>query len=212
MYEIRATFKGLVPMMMDRFYDPKSTTKGPKKKKKGLDKAVVELKLHKDSKGVHVPADNIKMMLIGNKHRKGAAYILGSYIETKKGTQYIEMCKSSIWVLGIEDPQKVYMNPNRKTYDDIDERSFINANGSRSISYRPIITLPWSVTFIIQVTDDLIHESKVRELFDVAGLRCGVCAYGPTFGRCLITEWVILEEESKALGGCDLIRTEQNSK
>jgi hypothetical protein len=189
MYEIKATFKGVVPMMMDRYYDLIDNPRGPKKKKKGLDKAVVELKLHKDKKGVYVPADNIRMMLIGNKHRPGAAKILGSYIETKKATEYMQMCKSCIWVLGPDDPMKVYIEPRRKTYEEIDERSFINANGSRSIAYRPIINLPWTLTFIIQVTDDQIHESKVRELFDCAGLRCGVCAYGPTFGRCIITDW-----------------------
>jgi hypothetical protein len=176
-------------MMMDRFYDPKSTEGGPVKKKKGKDPKVVFLKLHADKKGVFVPADNIKMMLIGNVKRVGAAKILGSYIETKKATQYMQMCKSCIWVMGLKDPTKIYLEPKRKTYDDIDERSFINAAGSRSITYRPIITLPWSLTFKIQVTDPQIHESKVRELFDVAGLRCGVCAYGPTFGRCIIDKW-----------------------
>lgn len=193
MYEIKTTFKGVVPMMQDRFFDLKSTEQGPKKKKKGKDLDIIFLKLHADKKGVFVPADNIKMMLVGNKHRVGAAKILGSYIETKKATEYMQMCKSCIWVIGPDDPLKVYIEPKRKTYDDIDERSFINATGSRSITYRPIINLPWSLSFIIQVTDDQIHESKVRELFDVAGLRCGVCAYGPTFGRCVIDKWEMVK-------------------
>ena len=191
MYEIQAIYKGLVPMMMDRFFDLKSTETGQKKKKKGKDEAVVFQKLHADKKGVYVPADNIRMMLIGNTKRVGAAKKLGTYVEKGKGTQYLEMCKSSIWVLGPDDPLKAYLLPNRKTYDDIDERSFINATGSRSITYRPILTLPWSVPFIIQVTDDQIDESKVRELFDLAGLRCGICAYGPTFGRCVIDKWEV---------------------
>ena len=193
MYEILGTYKGLVPMMQDRFYDLTSTERGPKKKKKGKNLDVVELKLHKDKNGVFVPADNIKMMLVGNKARPGAAKILGSYIETGKGTQYMQMAKSCIWVLGLKDPLKVYVEPKRMTYDDIDERSFINATGSRSMSYRPIITLPWSISFKIQVTDNQIDESKVRDLFDVAGLRCGCCAYGPTFGRCMITEWEVVK-------------------
>jgi len=193
MYEIKATYKGLVPMMMDRFYDLTSTEKGPVKKKKGKDLKVVELKLHKDKKGVFVPADNIKMMLVGNKARPGAAWIQGTCIETKKGKEYLQMAKACIWVLGTKDPLKVYVEPKRNTYDDIDERSFINQAGSRSISYRPIINLPWSISFKIQVTDDQISESKVRQLFDVAGLRCGCCAYGPTFGRCMISEWEIIK-------------------
>jgi len=195
MYTIKATFTGLVPMMMDRFFNPEELVEGTQKKgKKQADKEVV-LKLHRDKKGVLVPADNIRMMLIGNKLRPGAAKILGSWSEKNKGTEYLQMCKSSIWVIGPKDPLKVYLEPMRKTYDDIDERSFINSKGSRSITKRPILKLPWSLTFFIQVTDNNIHESKVREFFDVAGLQCGCCAYGPTFGRCHITHWEVVKED-----------------
>lgn len=195
MYEIKASYKGLVEMMHDRFYNIEDTEKPAKKKKKGLDLEEIKLKLHMDKKGVFVPADNIRMMLIGNQHRKGAAKILGSYIEKGKGTQYEEMCKSSIFVISTEpkNKQNCYIKPKRKTFDTYDERSFINSQGSRGITRRPIINLPWSVDFIIQVTDDSIHESKVRELFDVAGLRCGCCAYGPKFGRCVIEKWELVK-------------------
>jgi len=188
MYEIEATFKGLVPMMHDRFFNPEEL-EGANKKSKNFWKKELELKCYKDSKGVFLPADNIRMMLIGNRFRKGAAYILGSYIEKKKGTEYLQFAKSCIWVLGKNDPLKVYIEPKRKTFNEYDERTFINAAGSRSITRRPLITLPWSLPFIIQVTDESFHESKVKEFFDVAGLRCGAGAYGPTFGRCIISSW-----------------------
>jgi hypothetical protein len=191
MYEIQAKYVGVVPMMMHRFADPTQTEKPAKKKAKGRNEADIKAALHVDKKGVFVPADNIRMMLIGNKHRQGAAKIQGSYIEKGKGTEYLNMVKSCIWVLGPDDPQKVYLEPNRRTHDDVDARSFINAAGSRSMAYRPILTLPWSLSFTIQVVDDNIDESKVRQFFDVAGLRCGVCAYGPTFGRCVIEQWQV---------------------
>jgi len=189
MYEIKATYQGLVPMMMDRFADPSQTERPSKKKAKGRNEDDIVAKLHADKKGVYVPADNIRMMLIGNKHRRGAAMILGSDIESNKGAKYLSICKGLIWVLGPNDPMKIYVEPHRKTYDDVDARSFINATGSRSMTYRPIITLPWSLSFIIQVTDDNIEETFVRRFFGEAGLRCGVCAYGPTFGRCIISKW-----------------------
>ena len=191
MYDIKATYQGLVPMMHHRFANPAGIEGPIKKKKKGRNEADILAALHHDKKGVYVPADNIRMMLIGNKHRRGAAKILGSEIESGKGTEYVSICSGCIWVLGPDDPMKVYVSPNRKTYDDVDERSFINATGSRSMTYRPIINLPWSLTFQIQVTQDNIDQSKVRQFFDVAGLRCGCCAYGPTFGRCIITEWEV---------------------
>lgn len=192
MYEIKCTLEGIVPMMHDRFHTAAQVSGGKKKTKAASDqKKEIELKLHRDKKGVFVPADNIRMMLIGNKHRPGAAKIVGSYIETKRGTEYLQACKSCVWIIGPDDPLKVYVKPNRKTMDDYDERSFINAAGSRSITMRPILTLPWSLTFTVQVTDDNLAESKVREFYEVAGLRCGVGAYGPTFGRCKITKWEV---------------------
>lgn len=189
MYEITATYKGIVPMMHDRFYDPSLTEKPPIKKKKGRDEEEIKRKCYHDKQGVYIPADNIRMMLLGNKHRRGAAQILGSDIHASKGTRYRSICEGCIWTLGLDNPQKVYIQPKRLVYDDVDERSFINATGSRSMSYRPVITVPWSITFVIQVTDDNLDQSWVRQLFDVAGLRCGIGAYGPTFGRCVIDKW-----------------------
>jgi len=196
MYDIRARYKGLIPMIMDRYYELLQGEKPAPKKSKVVTPKEIHLKLHADKKGVYVPADNIRMMLIGNQIRPGAAKIQGSHIEKQKGTEYVQMCKSSIWVIGPKDPLKVYIEPKRKTYDDVDERSFVTMKGkgsaSRKITRRPIINLPWSLTFNIQVTDDQIHESKVRQFFDVAGLRCGCCAYGPTFGRCIIDKWEVI--------------------
>ena len=192
MYTIKAKYDGLVPLMMDRFYNIADATTGASTKKgKKQGDAEIALKLHKSETGVFVPADNIRMMLIGNVHRRGAAKILGSDIEKGKGTKYQSMVEGCLWVVGPKDPARVYFDRNRLTYDDIDERSFINKTGGRGITKRPLILTPWSLQFQIQVTDDKLHESFVRELFDVAGLRCGLCAYGPTFGRCVISEWEV---------------------
>lgn len=198
MYEINCTYQGLVPMMHDRLFNPEELEIGASKKRgKNAWKELLKYQMYYDKKGVYLPADNIRMMLIGNRFRPGAAEIQGSYIETKKGKKYKKTCESCIWVIGTEDPQKVYLNPRRKTFDDYDERSFINAQGSRSLKRRPIFKCPWSLQFIIQVVDDRIDESFVRTLFEVAGLRCGAGAYGPTFGRCVITQWSIINKTKK---------------
>lgn len=194
MYEISCSIKGLVPMMMDRFFNPEDAEVGKKKSKKTW-KEDLKKKLYADKKGVFQPVDNIRMMLIGNQFRPGAAKILGSYIEKSKGTQYINFCESSVWIVGSVDAMKVYIEPKRKTYNDYDERSFINAKGSRSINRRPILTTPWKLNFTIQVTDEQYDASKVKEFFEVAGLRCGCGAYGPTFGRFVIAKWVVKKKK-----------------
>lgn len=197
MYEIECTIEGLVPAMFDRFFNPEETETAKTKSKKTW-KDDLPKKMYMDKKGVYVPADNVRMMLIGNQKRRGAAKILGSDIESGKGTKYLSFCEGCIWVLGTPDPLKVYVEPKRATYDDYDERSFINTAGSRSLTRRPIITVPWRLSFIVQVTDNQFDSSKIKELFEVAGLRCGVGAYGPTFGRFVITRWQVLTKKKQA--------------
>ena len=192
-YRVLAEIAGLVPVMFDRFFNVADLDQGSKKKAKLTWKQELDLKIYKDTKGVYAPTDNIRMMLIGNQKRTGACKILGSNIEKGKGTEYINFAKACIWVIGPKDPLKVYFSPKRKNYDTYDERSFINAQGSRGITRRPLINTPWKLTFFVDVTDPIYDPSKIKEFFDVAGTRCGLGAYGPTFGRFTVTAWDVVE-------------------
>lgn len=190
MYEIKCTYEAIVPIMFNRYPIPPEPGYRAKKTKASIDwKEELKKKIWIDKNGVYIPADNIRMMLIGNQFRTGAAKILGSYIESGKGTEYLQMCKSCIFVIGTKDPLKIYAEPKRMTWDDVDIRSFVTSKKNRDTVARPIIKPPCTLSFLIQVVDDNIQPSKVKELFEVAGLRCGVSAYGPTFGRCIIKEW-----------------------
>ena len=193
MYRIQTTIDGIVPVMFDRYFNATEQEPGTKKKAKTTWKEELPLKCYIDKNGVYAPVDNIRMMLIGNRFRTGAAKILGSEIEKNKGKPYSNFCKACVWVVGPEDPLKVYFEPRRKSYDDFDERSFINAAGSRGISRRPLIVTPWSLTFFVDVVDDIFAESKIRQFFEVAGMRCGLGAYGPTFGRFLVQSWEVVK-------------------
>ncbi|MCP5006481.1 MAG: hypothetical protein GY941_21465 [Planctomycetes bacterium] len=192
MYEVKCRIDGIVPMMQDRYAMPIESEK-PVKKAKTNWKIDLPKKAYIDKVGMYVPSDSIRMMMIGNKLRTGAAQILGSQIETKKGSAYRNFCKACVWVIGDKkDPTKVYITPKRKTFDDYDERTFINASGGRSITRRPLAKLPWSLEFVVQVTLDTFDQSKIKEMFEVAGLMCGCGAYGPTFGRFRIAKWNVI--------------------
>lgn len=203
MYQVKCVIEGIVPLLMNRFPlpdNPFSYTKTRKSRTPTREDVNAELleKSFVDDKGMFIPADNLRMLLIGNQFRPGAAKILGSNIETKKGAAYLEFCKSCVWVVGPDDPQKVYFKPKRKKWDSVDVRSFITANKGRDIVRRPQIDLPWSLEFQIHVTDDSFEPGKIKELYEVAGLRCGLGSYGPTFGRFIIKEFSI---ESEIRGG-----------
>jgi len=179
---IKATIEGVVPIMFHRFPLPTSPDDATKRKKQTLKE-----KMWIDKKGVYIPTDNLRMMLIGNKFRTGAAKIYGTHYESGKGTKYLDFCKACVWVVG--DNGKVYFDPNRTEHDDTDIRTIVNAQKSRSVCERPILTTPWSLTFNIQVTDDRVPEKIIKAMYEVAGMRCGLGVYGPTFGRFIVKKW-----------------------
>lgn len=186
MITIKCTIEGIVPAMHHKFPAPEKAGDRKRRKEQSVDD-----KCYMDKKGVYLPTDNLRMMLIGNRYRKGAAEILGSEIESKKGRMYKDYCKACVWVVGIDDPLKVYYEPKRKKYDATDIRSFITSTGGRDVTERPLITLPWSLTFLVQITDEGPLSERVKEMFELAGLRCGAGAYGPTFGRFIVKKWEI---------------------
>lgn len=187
MYQVKCTIEGVpnVPIMFSRFQLPAGP--GDTKKQK---KQTIADKMWIDKKGVYIPTDNLRMMLIGNKFREGAASIYGNEYESRKGKRYKGFCTSCVWVIG--EHGKVYFEPKRTKHDDTDIRSFVNAAKSRSTVERPLLFTPWSLTFTIQVTDDSIAEDKIKAFYECAGMRCGLGVYGPTFGRFIVKEWKVL--------------------
>lgn len=195
MYEIECKIDGLVPIMFSRF--PLPTKPGDKTKKKPQ---TVKDKMWIDKKGVYIPTDNLRMLLIGNRFRTGAAKIQGTVFESKKGTQYLDFCKACVYVRGIVHPLKVYFKPKRTKEDETDIRSFVTAtpHGGRDTTERPLLLTPWSLTFHIDVTEDTLSPEQIKKFYDCAGMRCGLGVYGPTFGRFIVSEWKVVKEKKRA--------------
>ncbi len=186
MKEVEVTIEGIVPIMFNRFPLPKGGAGDTEKQKK----QTLKEKMWIDKKGVYIPVDNLRMILIGNKFRTGAAKIYGTHYQSGKGTKYLDFCKACVWVVGEgEKHDKVYFKPNRMKHEDVDVRSFVNAAKSRSVAERPLLLTPWSLTFTVSITDDSVAEKFVRKMYETGGLRCGLGVYGPTFGRFTVTQW-----------------------
>ena len=187
-YRVKIKVEGMVPLLMNRFPMPDSRVTKRQMETKKTQEAELEAKAYKDAQGMYLPADCIRMMLIGNQARIGAAVIMGSQIESKKGKWYKDFCTAFVWVVGPKDPLKVYFGPARKTWDDIDSRSYVGKSG-RNLIQRPQINTPWSLEFFVDVFDDQMPPQKLKEIFELGGLRCGLGNYGPTFGRYLVKEF-----------------------
>lgn len=194
MKTFEVTIEGIVPIMFNRFPPPPKP--GHKEKKKPQ---TLKEKMWIDNKGVYIPTDNLRMLLIGNRFRTGAAKIYGSHYQSGNGVKYIDFCKACVYVIGEgKKLDKVYFKPIRKKWDDTDVRSFITPKGGRDTTERPILTTPWSLTFIVSITEEIVAEEDVRRMYEVGGLRCGLGVYGPTFGRFRVTKWEEIESKKKA--------------
>ena len=194
MVTARMKIEGTANLLQDAYPKP-GTIKKKYSNETEKEAATLASKAYVDEIGVYMPTDCIRMMLIGNQKRPGAAKILGSMIEKGKGTKYVNACKAGVWVVGIEkkrpENDRVYFEPRRKTWDDVYETSFINASGSRSWLTRPMITMAWTLEFDIVCYADDLDGPKVRTLFEVAGMRCGCGNYGPVFGRFIVVEYEV---------------------
>ena len=193
MYEIKCTISGLAEVLYNK--PPMEIPGGrPPKERETSREKLLKKKIYQDRKGLFMPTDNIEMMLIGSTARIGAAKILGSFIETNKGTEYTNFCEGCIWITSLDGKRKLYWKPNRKTWDGTDIRSFPDKGQQRHTAERPMIKTPWKLTFIVHVTEDTWSPDMIKRFFDVAGMRVGLGSYGPKFGRFLIAEFVDLRD------------------
>jgi len=195
MYIIKCEIEGVAPMLHCRFPIRQESDKRKTRSKDDIESNLEELAF-KDENGMYLPANNIRMMLIGNQVRQGAAVVLGSFIESKKGTRYRNLCQSCVYVQGLNksDPEKVYIKPKRKTWDRVFTASYVTSRKTRKVGSRPMITLPWSMAFEVTCFDSNFEPGKLKEIFETGGLRCGLGSWGPRFGRFIIKEWNMKKE------------------
>jgi len=183
MQELQGKLTGLVPILFNRYLGNASEGHAPGGKITETDKeALVGQKLHRDENGLYLPAANLKMAIVGGQTSRGAAMIVGSEIEKKKGRAYIDWCKACLFI----NPGKLYFHKDK--WDFIDDRWAKNDKAQLVRAIRPGLKEGWELKFTAAVMDDSAKPDWVRRFFEVAGLRVGVGSYRPDFGRFLV-EW-----------------------
>lgn len=160
-------------MLQHRFSEEKLT--GVKKKtadKKLSDdekRISAEQYLYKDSKGVLCqPASHIEGAMVK------AASSVGLAGAGKK--TYKDLVKAGVFVF----PEMI---PHKNQEWGVDSRSVVNkATGGRTMSYRPRFE-SWELSFEMEVNDDRADAEAIKEVLVLAGMRQGIGAYRPRFGR-----------------------------
>lgn len=171
--KFNVTIKGICPMLQHRFSEEKLTQIKKKTGDKVLSdiekRAVADQYLYKNPKGkVCQPSSHIEGAMIK------AASSIGLAGAGKK--TYKDLIKASCFVF----PEYI---PHKNQEWTVDSRSVVNpSTGGRAMSYRPRLE-EWELDFTMEVNDDRADAEAIKEILINAGLRNGIGAFRPRFGR-----------------------------
>lgn len=165
-----------------------SSPKG--KHKEVLDKKVeAEMKLYKHNKMNVMPAENLMACLIE----------AGRFVKID-GKKQLSTGKSTI-LSGMITLEQAFFPIESKQGWDVDFRAGRNQQGNIVALVRPRFD-DWSFRLTLLVDLAQISEQLVRELFDIAGMRVGLCEFRPQkkgiYGQFLVTHWERVEKPKKA--------------
>lgn len=177
MLTINVTIEGLTPLLVNRFHEAaaEEATSGTRSRKErpGPDEDA-ESRLYKNGNGPFFPAENIRQSMIGaaSRHKIG------------RRAATTDMAAA------------VYLSPFELPLTGdwhTDSRAIvIPATKGRILRHRPMFD-QWAIDFQIQIDNDLVSESLVRNILEDAGKLVGVGDFRPArkgpYGRFSVTSW-----------------------
>lgn len=182
MYEIQVSVEGISPLLMNRFAEETAEEVIKRVTGKPVQPEVaVSLYILPDGT-IYQPATHIEGAFI-----KAAA----NFKITGKGKKtYKDLAKSSIFV----EPDAI---AHKIQEYDIDKRPVVNpTTRGRVIRARPILN-KWALSFRIKVLDDQFPREVVKSVLDYAGSSVGIGDYRPRFGRFIVTEFNLIDQEKE---------------
>lgn len=176
--KFQVTIKGICPLLQHRFAEEKLTQIKKKSGDKALNddqkKEIASQFLYLQGKKVCQPSSHIEGAMIKSASAVGLS---GAGKKT-----YKDLIKASCFVFPEYIPHKIQKW-------EVDGRSVVNqTTGGRAMSYRPRLE-NWELDFEMEVNDDRADAEAIKEVLRLAGLRNGIGAYRPRFGRFEITKF-----------------------
>lgn len=167
--KIKVKVEGTAPLLMNRFsVEVKKSTRA----KKVYDpKEEAERKTYRSNDG--------KLCLPSN-HFKASMIKAGTDFKMVGKKTYKEYIKAGVFI----EPELVKLTPQKYT---IHEEPVVIAR-ARVMSWRPRFD-KWSCEFVIEITDEMINQSTLKEILEAAGKYKGVGDHRPEYGRFKIVEY-----------------------
>jgi hypothetical protein len=171
---IKVTIEGTAPLLMHRYFNADEPESKGRKKTGTIDwKAEGEKAAYRDEGGNLVqPAEHIESAMV-----KAATNFT---IPGKRNKTYKDLFKAAVFV-------KPFMIPHEINEYEIDERRAV-VQRNAVLRYRPRLD-KWRLSFEIEVLDEQLDKSVVRDVLDQAGSFVGIGDYRPKFGRFKVVSW-----------------------
>lgn len=185
MLEWKVTVSGFTPLMFDR-YAGDNNTKLP------IDKKMYYLE---DGKTLAMPAMNI-MSFLSAKNTTSVAKVIG-------GKKWSSLCDATLSYVTISpnmipilrNGEPIVFHGFENDYDPI-AKIFIHksvarlAKGVPNPKERPVIELPWSISFKISlIQNDVVQKDYLYSAFDIGGKALGMGTFRGVFGKFIVEEW-----------------------
>lgn len=186
--KITCEIKGLSPLLINAFTSENEIAAGTgissaiKSGQKLLPREQAEKKLYQDKNGkLFIPGPNIFSCLVE----------AGRHI--KAGKRQLTTAITSLVPAGLQIEEIVL--PLKHEGWEVDVRSVVNpSTRGRFLCYRPRLDA-WSLSFTLEIDEEMFSEATVRQLVDIAGKRLGLGDFRPQrkgpFGRFVVVSWKV---------------------
>jgi len=175
--KINASVEGVAPLLMNRYAGgDEDVKKGKAKMKKTyVPEDEAEKSCYRTSdKKLFLPSTHFKASMV-----KAAV----DFKITGKKT-YKDYIKAGIFI----EPVEIILD--QQEYIIHEEPVVIQR--ARVLSWRPRFN-KWTCNFTIEITDDMINPTVLKEILEEAGKHKGVGDHRPEYGRFKITNWKVIE-------------------
>lgn len=165
--------KGIAPLLMNRFFvDLKESKRGKK---------VYDAKEEAEKKTYRNSEDKL---YLPNKHFKASMIKASTDFKMSGKKSYKDYVKSGIFIT----PEEIVLD--QQEY--IIHQEPVVIQRARVMSWRPKFK-EWSCEFEIEITDDMLNPSTIKEILEMAGKYKGVGDYRPEYGRFTIEKFSVVE-------------------
>lgn len=184
---IKVKLDGLADIMFDKFIDHSKENRPPEQK----------LYLAEGNKVV-LPAENVRAFLFSENSPAGCAKTFEGKEYVRIGYGYAHISPVLIPFVDTSSGKPIEF----KSFDDGRFSIYLSAGrtkastGSNTIKQeakpRPLMKLPWSIMFTIDlIKNGYIDENKLYNWFVAGGKQIALGTYRPAFGRFEVAEWDI---------------------